>query len=76
MPNNLFNSTQQNNIEGEYSRFKQNPMKFLADRQINIPQEYMNNPEQAVQYLLNSSKMSQGTFDQIKQKARMFGFNI
>lgn len=76
MPNNLFNSTQQNNIEGEYNRFKQNPMKFLADRQINIPQEYMNNPEQAVQYLLNSGKMSQSTFDQIKQKARMFGFNI
>lgn len=76
MPNNLFNSMQQNNIMGEYNRFKQNPMKFLMDRQINIPQEYMNNPEQAVQYLLNSGKMSQGTFDQIKQKARMFGFNI
>lgn len=76
MPNNLFNSMQQNNIMGEYSRFKQNPMQFLADRQINIPQEYMNNPEQAVQYLLNSGKMSQSTFDQIKQKARMFGFNI
>jgi len=76
MPNDLFNSMQQNNIMGEYGRFRQNPTKFLMDRQINIPQEYMNNPEQAVQYLLNSGKMSQGIFDQIKQKARMFGFNI
>lgn len=48
MPNNLFNSMQQNDIRVEYSRFKQNPMQFLMDRQINIPQEYMNNPEQAV----------------------------
>ena len=76
MPNNLFHTTQQNNIMGEYSKFQQNPMQFLADRQINIPQEYMNNPEQAVQYLMNNGKMSQGTLDKIKQTARMFGFNI
>ena len=49
MPNSLFNSSQSNNIMGEYNRFQQNPMQYLMDKKINIPQEYMNNPQQAVQ---------------------------
>lgn len=76
MPNNLFNSTQGNNIMSEFNRFQQNPMQYLTEKNINIPQQYMNNPQQAYQYLLNSGRLSQDSLNQIKQKARMFGFNI
>lgn len=76
MPNNLFNSTQNNNIMSEFNRFQNNPMQWLMNRNVNIPQEYANNPEQAVQYLLNNGKMSQGTLNQIIQQAKMFGFKI
>lgn len=76
MPNNLFNSTQGNNIMSEFNRFQQNPMQYLTEKNINIPQQYMSNPQQAYQYLLNSGRLSQDSLNQIKQKARMFGFNI
>lgn len=76
MPNSLFNSSQSNNIMGEFNRFQQNPMQYLIDRKVNIPQEYMNNPQQAVQYLLNNGQMSQDTLNQLIQKAKMFGFKI
>ena len=76
MPNNLFNTTQNNNIFNEFNKFQQNPMQYLIDRKVNIPQEYMNNPQQAVQYLMNNGQMSQDTLNQIVQKARMFGFKL
>ena len=76
MPNNLFNTTQNNNIMSEFNRFQQNPAQYLMDRKVNIPQEYMNNPQEAVQYLLNSGKMSQDTLNQLMQKAKMLGFKI
>lgn len=76
MPNSLFNSSQSNNIMGEYNRFQQNPMQYLMDKKINIPQEYMNNPQQAVQYLLNNGQMSQETLNQLMQKAKMLGFKF
>ena len=76
MPNNLFNSTQNNNIFGEFNKFQQNPMQFLAERNVNIPQEYMNNPTGAVQYLMNSGQINQQGINQIIQKARMLGFKI
>ena len=76
MPNNLYNATQGNNIMSEFNRFQQNPAQYLIEHQVDIPQEYMNNPQQAVQHLLNTGKMSQSTLNQIMQKARMFGFKF
>lgn len=76
MPNNLYNSTQNNNIFNEFNRFQQNPMQFLTERNVNIPQEYMNNPQSAIQYLMNSGQINQQGINQIIQKARMFGFKF
>ena len=76
MPNNLFNATQNNNVFNEFNKFQQNPMQYLLDKKVNIPQEYMNNPQQAVQYLMNNGQMSQDSLNQIVQKARMFGFKL
>ena len=76
MPNNLFNSTQDNNIFNEFNKFQQNPMQFLSERNVSIPQECMNNPQSAIQYLMNSGQINQQGINQIIQKARMFGFKI
>ena len=76
MPNNLYNSTQNNNLQSEFNRFQQNPFQFLTEKNINIPQEYLSNPQNAIQYLMNSGQINQQGINQIIQKARMFGFKI
>ena len=76
MPNNLFNSTQGNNIMSEFNSFQQNPTQYLKDHNVNIPKEYLDNPQGAVQYLMNSGRLSQNQLNQIMQKARMFGFKF
>lgn len=62
-----------NQIQSQFQQFKSNPMSFLIQRNINIPQQYMNNPEQAVQYLLQNGQMSQDAFNQISQMASQLG---
>ena len=69
MPNPLF----QNQLMNQFQSFKSNPMSFLNQRKVNIPQQYMNNPEEAVHYLLNNGIMSQEQFNQISQMASQLG---
>ena len=64
MDNNLFN------------QFKRNPIEFLLKRKINIPEQYANNPQEAVRYLMNSGQMSQETFENLKAKAAQMGINL
>ena len=45
-----------------------NPAQFLASR--GMPQDALQNPQQAVQNLLNSGRMSQEQFNQFQQTAR------
>lgn len=44
-----------------YTQFKQNPTQFLS--QINVPNEYMNDPQGAIQYLMNSGKITQEQYN-------------
>lgn len=52
-----------------YSQLVQNPNQFL--QQLNIPGEYANNPQGAIQYLMNNGKITQDQFNaannQLKQ---------
>lgn len=52
-----------------YSQLVQNPNQFL--QQLNIPSEYANNPQGAIQYLMNNGKITQDQFNaannQLKQ---------
>lgn len=52
-----------------YSQLMQNPNQFL--RQLNIPNEYANDPQGAIQYLMNNGKITQDQFNmannQLKQ---------
>lgn len=65
MPNPIFT----NQLSNEFQSFKTNPIAFLTLRKVNIPQQYQNDPEAAVKYLLNNGMMSQEQFNQFSQMA-------
>lgn len=58
-----------NQLMSQFQQFKSNPMSFLLQRNLNIPQQYLNNPEEAVKYLMNNGQMSQEQYNQISQIA-------
>ena len=79
MANQLFSEMTKktdNNMMSQFDSFKQNPIQFLLQKNINIPQQYMNNPQEAVQYLLNNGTMSQNTFNNLRQMASKMGIKI
>ena len=69
MANNMINNQM-------FGMFMQNPLQFLLQRKINIPQEYANNPQGAVQYLMSTGKMSQMTFENLRNQASQMGVNL
>ncbi len=44
-----------------YTQFMQNPAQVL--QQLNIPQEYISNPQGAIQYLMNNGKITQEQYN-------------
>lgn len=65
-----------NPMENQYDMFMRNPLQFLLQRRINIPQEYASDPQGAVQYLMNTGKMSQQTFENLRGRAAQMGVNL
>lgn len=51
----------------------QNPQGVL--QRLNLPKE-INNPQQAIQYLMNSGRMSQQQYNQLRQMADQVGKQI
>mgnify|MGYP007038176204 FL=1 len=49
-----------------YSQLMQNPTKIL--QQLNIPQEYANDPQGAIQYLMNAGKISQQDYNNARNQ--------
>lgn len=70
MANPLF----KNQLMTQFNQFKSNPMSFLLQRNVNIPQQYLNNPEEAVKYLMNNGQMTQEQYNQLNQIAQSLGF--
>ena len=62
-----------NQIQNLYQSFLTNKMQFLAQRNVDVPQQFANNPEEAVKYLLNSGMMSQEQFNTLSQMANSLG---
>ena len=69
MANPLF----KNQLMTQFNQFKSNPMSFLLQRNVNIPQQYLNNPEEAVKYLMNNGQMTQEQYNRINQIAQSLG---
>lgn len=64
---------QQNGMFNAFNNFMKNPMDFLAQRKIQIPNEYANNPQAAVQYLIDNKKMNQRQLNSLIKFAQGMG---
>lgn len=67
---------QQNPFMQQFASFQQNPIQFLMNRKINIPQNLQNDPHGAVQYLLNSGQMTQEQFNRLNNMASQMGVKL
>ena len=76
MANPLFNEQMQNGTMNQFNSFMQNPFQFLTQRKINIPQQFMNDPRGAVNYLLQNGQMSQEQLNSLMQKAQRMGIKF
>lgn len=76
MANPLFQEQMTNNIMGQFNTFIQNPLQFLMQRKINIPEQYSNDPHGAVQYLLNNGQMNQESFNKMMNMAQKMGIKF
>lgn len=79
MPNQIYQQmmgNQQQQAQNQFSSFMQNPFAFLAQRKLNIPAEYQNDPHSAVDYLINSGKMDQNAFNKVFQTLQSMGFKF
>lgn len=66
-----------NPMINQFNTFMANPLQFLLmKRNINIPQEFAGNPQAAIQYLMNTGRMSQDTFETLKQQASSMGVKL
>ena len=63
-------------MKNQFNNFMKNPLQFLLQRKINIPQEYANNPQGAIQYLMSTGQMYQQTFENLRSKAAQMGINL
>lgn len=59
----------------QFRGFMANPMQFMMQKKLNLPQNAMQNPQAAVQQLLNSGQMSQEQFNQLQRMAKQITSN-
>lgn len=78
MANSVFQQLEGNKInpQSEYQNFMSNPISYLANKRIDIPNEFQNDPHGAVQYLLNSGKMNQNAFNKVFGTLQRMGFKF
>lgn len=68
MANSLFNALNGNQmgLQEQLRQLRANPMQFLMQRRLNIPQEIQGDPRSIVQHLLNTGQMRQEDFDRLQ----------
>ena len=69
MANNLFNSLGGNpmsNLMSQMNQLRANPVQFLMNRKLNLPQNFNGGPQEIVQHLLNSGQMTQEQFNRLQ----------
>lgn len=72
------NQTQNNapDFQSQFQLFRQNPIQFMAQRNLNIPPEYQNNPHEAVNYLLQNGQMQHGALQKLMGTLQRMGFRF
>lgn len=79
MANRLFNEMQNmdnNGMRQQFQTFMQNPFQYMLQRRFNIPQQYMNDPKSAIQYLMQNGQMTNDQFTYLKQMANQMGVHL
>lgn len=70
------NNRPQQNMQSQFNTFIHNPIQFMAQRNLNIPQEYQNDPHAAVNYLLQNGQMNQGALQKVMGTLQRMGFKF
>ena len=76
MANPLYNEQMNKGFMSQFNAFKQNPMQFLMQHKMNIPQQFANDPHGAVQYMLNNGQMTQQQLNNLTQMAQKMGIKL
>lgn len=63
-----------NNPMQMLSQLQQNPLGFLAQRKLNIPQNIANDPNKIIQHLMNTGQISQDAYNNAIKQAQNMGF--
>lgn len=58
-------------IISEYNKFKNDPMQWLTSKNVNNPQEMLQNPQAGFQNMVNSGAMNNQQLNQIMSMAQM-----
>lgn len=58
-------------ILSEYNNFKNNPVQWLSSRNINNPQQMLQNPQQGFQSMVNNGMMNNQQLNQFMSMAQM-----
>lgn len=82
MPNSLYNSLHPNNVQngsnisnfsnmvGQMNQLRSNPIKFLAQRRLNLPPNFQGGPKEMVEYFISSGQMSKEQFENLLSMIR------
>ena len=76
MANPLFNEQMTRSLMPQFNSFMKNPMQFLMQRKINIPQQFSNDPHGAIEYMLNNGQMTQQQLNSLTQMAQKLGIKL
>lgn len=60
------------NMMGMLSQLKQNPIQFLMQRRMNLPQGIPNDPQAILNHLVSTGQVSQEQVNQAYQMAQRF----
>lgn len=58
----------------QFSGFMQNPFQYMMQRKLQLPQN-IQDPNEAIQYLMNTGRMSQQDYNQLRQMAEQLQQN-
>ena len=76
MANKIYEEQMNQGMMSQFGNFMRNPLQFLMQRRINVPPQYANDPQGAVQYLLSSGQMSQETYQRLRSQAEQMGVKM
>lgn len=64
-----------NEMMSQMQAFRTNPLRFMAQKKLNIPQNLQNNPQAIIQHLLNNGTMTQQQFNELQNTAKQMQSN-